>query len=214
MTRVNGPSRPLTEVVGGNCRRIRTEVIGITQDELARWARVYGLKWNAAKVANFEAGRWEPTLATVLAVGLALNRALVFRQIAAPAIIRGPKISRDQRPVTLADLLDGGDGLVALNDDVLVAADALAGVGRGQPFPLQHYGDRLLDRSGLAEQRLAKTLGISGARLAGVSSQLWGSTFGEERDRRAGVGANQQKKGRISRELRAELEKAITNGND
>lgn len=212
MTLHDVTSRSLTEMVGANCRRIRTE-IGFTQDQLATYARAHGLKWNAAKVANFEAGRWEPTLATVLAVGMTLERALIFAQIAAPATIRGPKVPRD-RVITLADLLDGGDGFVALNDDVVLAAADLAGVGRGQPFPLQYYGDKLLQRSGLAEQRLAKTLGISGARLAGVSSQLWGCTFGEERDRRAGVGANQQKKGRISRELRAELEKAITNGND
>jgi hypothetical protein len=71
----------------------------------------------------------------------------------------------------------------------------------------------MLDRSGLAEQRLAKALGIGTPRLADLSSQLWGATFGEERDRRAGAGASRQKKGHISRGLRAELEKALTDGN-
>jgi hypothetical protein len=42
---------------------------------------------------------------------------------------------------------------------------------------------------------------------------LWHGTFSEERDRRAGPDATQQKKGRISRELRTELEKALTDGN-
>lgn len=199
-------------MVGANCRRIRTE-IGFSQDQLAAYARACGLKWNAAKVANFEAGRSAPTLATVLAVGIALEHALVFAQIAAPATSRGPKVPRDRRAITLADLLDSGNGLVALNDDVALEAAALAGIGRGEPFPREHFKDKMPQQL-LAEQRLAATLGISGERLADVSSQLWGSTFGEERDRRAGVGANQQKKGRISRELRAELEKAITNGND
>lgn len=72
----------------------------------------------------------------------------------------------------------------------------------------------MVDRSGLAEQRLAKTLGISAGRLADASAQLWGATFSDERDRRAGVGANQQKRGAISRELRAELEKALADGDD
>ena len=36
----------------------------------------------------------------------------------------------------------------------------------------------------------------------------------KERDRRAGPDANQQKRGRVSRELRAELEEALGNGND
>lgn len=65
------------------------------------------------------------------------------------------------------------------------------------------------DRSGLSEQRLARDLGISSTRLANLSLRLWHGTFSEERDRRAGPDANQQKKGRISRELRAELEKAL-----
>jgi hypothetical protein len=47
-----------------------------------------------------------------------------------------------------------------------------------------------------------------------VSFQLWQGTFTEERDRRAGPDANQQKRGRISRDLRAELEKALADGND
>jgi hypothetical protein len=71
-----------------------------------------------------------------------------------------------------------------------------------------------LGRSGLTEHRLAKRLKITEARLAHVSFQLWQSTFTEERDRRAGPDANQQKRGQVSRELRAELEKALADGND
>jgi hypothetical protein len=47
-----------------------------------------------------------------------------------------------------------------------------------------------------------------------VSFRLWHRTFSEERDRRAGPDANQQKRGRVSRELRTELENAIADGND
>jgi hypothetical protein len=36
----------------------------------------------------------------------------------------------------------------------------------------------------------------------------------EERDRRAGPDANPQKRGRVPRELRAELEKALADGKD
>jgi len=77
--------------------------------------------------------------------------------------------------------------------------------------------DKFIDlrlRSELTEHRLAKRLGISPARLAHVSFQLWQSTFTEERDRRAGPDANQQKRGHVSRALRAELEKALADGND
>jgi hypothetical protein len=43
---------------------------------------------------------------------------------------------------------------------------------------------------------------------------LWQRTFSEERDRRAGADANQQKRGQESRTLRAELEKALADGDD
>ncbi len=48
-----------------------------------------------------------------------------------------------------------------------------------------------------------KRLRISGDALAKVSFQLWGRAFSEERDNRAGPGANPQKRGRVARELQA-----------
>jgi hypothetical protein len=69
-------------------------------------------------------------------------------------------------------------------------------------------------RSGLTEDRIAQRLRVSRDRLAATSFRLWdGRTFGEERDRRAGPDANPQKRGRVTRELRAELEKALADGN-
>lgn len=72
----------------------------------------------------------------------------------------------------------------------------------------------MLQRSGLAEQRLARQLEVKPAELAAASFRLWKRTFTEERDRRAGTEANQQKKGRISREMRAELEGELAHGHD
>ncbi|BCO35495.1 XRE family transcriptional regulator [Mycobacterium heckeshornense] len=75
--------------------------------------------------------------------------------------------------------------------------------------------EQMRQRSGLAEDRVAQRLKVSRDRLAAVSFRLWqGRTFSEERDRRAGPRANAQKKGRIARELRAELEKALSDGDD
>ncbi|MDG4667999.1 hypothetical protein [Mycobacterium sp. 236(2023)] len=73
---------------------------------------------------------------------------------------------------------------------------------------------RVLLASGLTEERLARRLGIERTRLADVSYLLWQSTFSQERDRRAGAEANQQKKGRISREMREELVEALSDGDD
>jgi len=226
-------------VVGQNCKRIRAD-IGITQDELARYARTVGLHWNAAKVGNFEAGRSAPTLATVLAVTVALQMATQERD--------------SSQGVTLPDLL-ASHGFVALTDILnTVPTGWVADVCRGRAYTWppadQYWGNAwpaqevepgvlerraartavavkqaaaqmagvgkldVAERSGLTEHRLAQRLGISRAQLADVSYRLWNGTFSEERDHRAGPDANQQKRGRVSRELRAELEKALADGND
>lgn len=227
----------LAEVVGGNCKRIR-EAAGLKQDELARHARDAGLRWDAAKVGRFESGSVAPTFGTVIAVTLALSRAV-------------------DGPVTLADLVQF-DGNVTLTrpgvPDPLGAV--IAGVCRGEQWPqdpVQIYGadefteDELIkqrvhdevvkratleisraqanaiaavvvaatvQRSGLAEDRLAQRLKISADRLALLSSRLWQHTFSEERDRRAGPEANAQKRGQVARALQAELEKELANGDD
>ena len=63
----------------------------------------------------------------------------------------------------------------------------------------------VLLRSGLDEQRLAKRLGVPMDQLVGASARLWGRSFGDERDRRAGDGAKAQKRGQVSRALQEEL---------
>ena len=133
---------------------------------------------------------------------------------------------------TLADLL-AGNGLVALTEALDIPGDQLAGVCQGQVFqaPQRQRGfvrgtwrdaealvegnvSLMRQRSGLTQYRLAQRLGIGPDFLAAKSFNLWGRTFSEERDRRAGPKANQQKRGRVSRELRAELEIALADGND
>lgn len=214
--------QPLAHVAGRNCKDIRNR-IGVTQDDLARHARNVGLRWTASKVGDFEAGRSAPTFATVLAVTFALHQA---------AEQRGAESAVGA--VTLADLL-AGDDRVALTDGIAVSADLIADVCRGRPAKLyqgtwhplmrgvssRHLdallsGDAavLLERSGLTEVRIAQRLNISTKLLASASSRLWNRTFSEERDQRAGVGANRQKRAQVSRALRVELEKALSDGDD
>ena len=60
-----------------------------------------------------------------------------------------------------------------------------------------------------SDARICKSLGIS--REIGVAAMalLWKSTFVAERDRLAGPDANAQRRGQISRQLKAELQKAV-----
>ena len=202
-------------VVGRNCKRLRLAA-GLTQDAFAQHARLVGLRWTAASVGDFEAGRSAPAFATVLAVVLALQNAT-------------------GKDVTLAELV-AGDGYVALTGGIDVKVTALADVCRGGPARLPNGswraktrsasaaeiqalagGDvgKVLGRSGIAEVRAAQRLGVSPARLAAVSAVLWGGrTFSEERNRRAGPDANSQNRGQVSRTMQAELERAISDGND
>ncbi|MDO3074767.1 helix-turn-helix transcriptional regulator [Mycobacteroides abscessus subsp. abscessus] len=216
---------PLATVIGRNCKRIRNE-IGLTQNEFARYARDRGLRWKASTVADFESGRSAPTFGTVLAVSLALELAA--------QIAERYRWNRDTGGV-FPELVNT-DGDVQLNDGLTVPARLVVEVCRGKPWevwatapdsspePLLSlykdiWGDaaltaaeRIMTRSGQPEERLARQLDIEMSRLADISNLLWQRTFSEERDRRAGPEANAQKKGRVARELRRELEEALADG--
>jgi hypothetical protein len=43
---------------------------------------------------------------------------------------------------------------------------------------------------------------------------LWGRSFTDERDHRAGPDANPEKRGRVSRDLKSELHEAVNDGDD
>jgi len=64
-----------------------------------------------------------------------------------------------------------------------------------------------------ADARIAGSLGLSAYRAAELMTELWGRSFSDERDRRGGPGANAQKRGRISRDLKQELQGAIDGNN-
>jgi len=214
----------LAVVVGRNCKRIRNE-IGLTQNEFARYARDNGLRWNSSAVADFENGRSSPTFGTVLAVSLALEVA---------AQVANRYRWRRETGGVFPELVQA-DGDIQLNKELAMPAHLVAEVCRGMPwevwasrgdeskeslaFDQALWGDgaltaaqRLMVRSGQPEERLARQLNIELSRLSDISNLLWQKTFSEERDRRAGAGANAQKKGRVSRELRQELEQELADG--
>jgi transcriptional regulator with XRE-family HTH domain len=233
----------LAAVLGANCKRIRTDA-GVTQDELARHARDFGLRWTASKVRDFEVGRTAPTFATVLALSAALDRA------AAPVVGMSTqnllKPKRREPRVRLADLVTF-DGFITVTDEFDPRGQRVADYCAGASWALPgsdvahtatldkfkklmethpvidgqvEKGMRVVDlqrmrrASGLAEDRLASRLGISRDRLAAVSFRLWKKPFSQERDRIAGSDANRQKRGQVTRTLRAKLEKELANGNN
>jgi DNA-binding transcriptional regulator YiaG len=233
---------PLAAVLGANCKRIRTTA-GVTQDELARHARRFGLRWNASKVRDFEVGRTAPTFATVLALSVALDSATARPTGRSSKNLMVP----DREPrVRLADLVKF-DGFIQVTDEFDPRGRRVADYCAGQAWELPgsdmahsatlekfrqlmethpvidgqvEKSMRVTDlremrrASGLTEDRLASRLGISRDRLAAASFRLWQKPFSQQRDRIAGPDANKQKRGQVSRQLRAELEKEVADGND
>jgi transcriptional regulator with XRE-family HTH domain len=240
---VSDQHQSLAAVVGLNCAERRLAA-GLTQEQFVRYARGVGLRWTASKLADFERGRREVAFGTVLAVSWALSKAQAdakHRGVAGAGPVTLADLLQSNGNVVLTS--DGPDPLGSVVADVCRGrpwpSDALdlygaAGLemqesyrqivesapsalvdGHFDPNLTTTDLEQMRKRSGLTEDRVAQRLNISRDRLAAVSFRLWeGRTFGEERDRRGGPDVNQQKKGRISRELRAELEKAFADGND
>ena len=230
--------KPLAEVVGANCKRIRTAA-GLTQDELARHARMAGLRWTASKVRDFEVGRTAPTFATVLALSVALDSATAPDRMGENLMA----ITKGEPRVLLADLV-AFDGLISVTDEFNPPGQRVAEYCAGKkwkPSDLGHTATRekwdelrsnpvvdgktvdwmrtaelqlMRKASGLTEDRLAQRLGVSRDWLAAVSFRLWHKPFSQERDLIAGTDANKQKRGQVTRALQAELEKALADGDD
>jgi transcriptional regulator with XRE-family HTH domain len=195
----------VAKLVGANARKIRLEA-GITLDRMAQAARFAGLPWTTGRVGALESGRVGPTLPTLYALALALTYAT-------------------GRTVTLADLL-AGDGQVAINDELTVDSTELRDAVSGKPVSgetaaMRQLGDIMdkqkqkhlkrfvLEDFREADTRMCKNIGVTPEQGAAAMSKLWGRTFAEERDARAGADANAQRRGQISRQLKAELQKVV-----
>jgi transcriptional regulator with XRE-family HTH domain len=234
-------TQSLPQVIGANCRRIRTDH-GVSQAQLASHARRLGLHWTATKVGDFESGRSKTPFGDVLTLVLALDNAI--GQAPGPSSVLhadGTVTRRKRSRVTLADLVQW-DGYVQLTDSFEPAGSAVAAVCSGKKWDLPSGADRataeqmdellspapgvlgehgmkvgdekdMRRRSDVNERRVCKRLGIDADTLIALSFTLWqGRTFTEERDRRAF--ANPLRRGQVARELRAELEKVMADGND
>ncbi|CAN5349482.1 hypothetical protein BH09ACT8_BH09ACT8_30970 [soil metagenome] len=128
--------------------------------------------------------------------------------------------------MALADLF-AGDGLVAISDDAAVPLAEFRAALTGQPVKPPDGGvSQRVDawnsafRRAVAagwmesDERAIAKLGLSRSRAMTEMEQLWGQPLSAERDKRAGEDANAQRRGRVSRELIAELQEAIADGDD
>lgn len=163
-----------------------------------------------------------PTLPTLFAVTLALRD------------VTG-------KPVALVDLFHGTED-VALNDSVTVSLKSLRAALSGKPVrpgKTVQVAASLAVSAGAdvkavvhaspvdvlvvvdpvpllseSDSRLLKNMGAEPSSAFAAMTELWGRPLSAERDARAGTGANAQRKGQITRQLKAELSTALTEKSD
>ena len=181
----------LADVAGANARRLRLDA-KVTLDELAAAASSYGLPWTTGRVGALESGQVKPDLATLYVVAAALGQTT-------------------GRPVAITDLFDG-DGQVAINDQLTIDRAELQAALTGKPVPVTFAGSGTLTADVFAvpqvpresDTRMCKSIGVDPGFGVAAMVKLWGKPFSAERDRRAEPGANAQRKGQISRQLKAD----------
>jgi hypothetical protein len=229
MTQEETAPPAVAEVLGRTARELRD---GRKVELVAHAARSTGLNWGSGRIADLEAGRVSPTLPTLFVLAQAfsflLDRPVKLAELFAgdgrATLAPGVTVELDElRSALNGQAIDPGSAR-------FIAAMQLAGAiaaneqfsDRGIEPPeflkrrvredalVQKVAQSMLE----ADYRIAKSLGLEVDQAAVEMAALWGSSFTAERDRRAGPDANPQKRGRISRELKADLEEAINRGDD
>lgn len=218
----------LAEIVGRNAKRLRGDA---TADQLAKECRFYGLNWGTGRISDLEHGRVSPTLGTLVALALALQEVRFVRGPDHGPVTLVDLVRCDENIALTKDLSVTEDELAAFlqGDEVSLShrhADLMRSMMESvtadnfrKDWPHRLHGIpkgavlRMLDKCGEAEERLKREFGLDTSRLCAEMISLWGRTYTAERDERAGAGANAQKKGRVARELKAEL-KAVLDGDN
>jgi hypothetical protein len=195
----------MAAVAGRNAQALRRDA-GATLEDLAAAAQCYGLRWSTGSVGSFESGR---------TVGVNLENLLIV------AAALGDVIGR---PVTLAELFTG-EGDVALTEGLILPLAKLRAALTGETiaiaeepimvriagadFPAVGVVRYQLPPLRETDLRVCKSLGVDPETGARAMFELWRETFVARRDRLAGSGANAQKRGRVSRTLKAQLRGAL-----
>ena len=219
----------LAEVAGRNAQELRRSA-GVKLEEFAATARHYGLKWTSGRVGDFEAGRTAPTLPTLIVVAAVLSD-LLGRRVEPGELFAGKgrvaindRLSLDLGAVR--SVFGKGAGVTALDvtavrDKVKRSIAEWEELREGWPEPLLAVPPAKIARVRLAmsdsDLRMCRTIGVDGYQGAAAMTKLWNKPFTAKRDELAtlaGPNVNAQKLGQISRQLKAELQKVVNDGDD
>ncbi|MEP9417462.1 hypothetical protein ABLE92_24395 [Gordonia sp. VNQ95] len=209
------------KVVGANCRRLRAPA---SMEELADVARRFGMRWNSGSIAKIEAGSHKMTVQSLVVLAAALSALHDDPQIRVPELLTTDDAVEITPDVSVANgeiltaILAGETTLDEPAEDFISrkVRDTLAQAERRPPalgplppgFTLT-AAITLRDKSTQSERRIARSMGANFVWFGAWCQHLWGRSFTEERDRRAGPGANAQSRGRVTRDLKTELQSAM-----
>ncbi len=193
---------PLSRAIGERLREVR-ELRKLTQDEVARAARAYGLRgWRRSTVTAVEAGLREISLQGELFLLLCALE------------------------IPLSDLLPIGSDRIELTSGFSIRSEQLTQMLTKKIYRLRAKPAHITvktypavmqvkaDAAGETEKKAAKVLGVKPVDVAKAARRLWGVSLPEERDRRlesrdASPRTIQALRGHVTRELLEELRGAL-----
>ena len=212
MTTSDEPPPSVSQVLGQTASRLRT-THSLKIEQVAKAVTARGLRWTPARVSELESGKVAATVSNLVILTAAFNDLL-------------------KTSMRLADWFDD-EGIVTLTDEVAIPLGELREIVAGAKVSmppatpgaaaekiLAYLETHNLPKGrqkklwaiyrdyGEAEERAAAALGVDKETLCGLMLDLWGETLSARRDRIADPAANAQKRGRIARQLRHELEEA------
>jgi hypothetical protein len=187
----------LRQVVAVRLREHREGLISLTQDDVARAAQRLGFDWGRSSVAAIEAGERDLSGAELLALPYILDEAI---RVAVPGARIGYRVS-------LAELLrPGRTEVLALSDTLTMTRKQVDGWLEGAHPELN---PRRLDTEtvGEAEQKAARSLGVTVSTLSSMTNKAWGHSLTVERDARLADrdDVTPQTRGHVTRQLVSEL---------
>jgi hypothetical protein len=207
------------EVMGRNVRRLRGHH---STDDLAQHLRPWGLTWGTAKIFEVENGRVSPTLPTIYLLTQALSELLGVPVPASELFAGDGKVKIPGGEIELRFLQSSLSGKRPdrPKPDMSRQRAEIAAARAGWPDRLHRLGALRIYETRLAmketDVRIGRDLSLVGRdgqvdhdRVAAEMTFLWGRPLSAERDELAGADATPQARGRISRQLVAQLKKVL-----
>ena len=179
----------IAQIAGATARALRLGS-NVTLEQFATTTKFYGLKWSSGRVSAFESGQTAPTLPTLIIVAAALSDLLGHN-------------------VAITDLLTG-KGRVTINDRLsLTLTTVRSALCEGAAVKA---ADVTVDHNQMmsdSDLRMCRNIGVDRDLGAAAMMKLWGKPFTAKRDELTEPGANAQRRGQVSRRLKAELVKVV-----